>query len=104
MSDSATAAAANAQLVELRYEPETLTVPAPMVSVPENTAVTAPVGVGQPRTATPAGNVSAGNAASVAFGVVGNWQTTTCALVRLIELVSDNVEAATAADQLVELR
>ena len=72
VSDNVEAAAAKAQLFEPRYEPDTLIVPEPMVSVPENTAVTAPVGVGQPRRVTPAANSGVGSVAFLAPGAVGN--------------------------------
>ena len=72
MSDSELTAPASTQLFEAREEPATLTVPEPIVSVPENTAVAEPVGVGQPRRVTDDGNEYCGSVASVAPGVVGN--------------------------------
>ena len=72
VNDNELTDAANAQLFDARYEPETLTEPEPIDSVPENTAVTAPVGVGQPRAVTPTGNVTVGNEARAASGAVGN--------------------------------
>ena len=72
--------------------------------MPENTAVTAPVGVGQPRAVAPTGSVTDGSVAKVASGAVGNWQATTCAFVRLIELVNDSELTAAASAQLLAPR
>ena len=71
-SDNELAATAAAQLFAPRYEPVMLTEPEPMVSVPENTAVTAPVATGQLNRLAPAGNVIDGGAAGVAPPVFGN--------------------------------
>ena len=98
------AVAASAQLFEARYEPDTLIVPEPTVSVPENTAVTEPVGLGQPNRVTPAANVTCGSVANPTPGVVGNWHTATCALVRFIELDNDNELAAADKAQLFAAR
>ena len=65
-------ATAAAQLPEPRYEPATLTEPEPMVSEPENTAVTAPVAVGQVNLVTPAANATWGRTARLASAAVGN--------------------------------
>ena len=65
-------ATAAAQLPEPTYEPVTLMVAAAKPIVPENTAVTAPLGVGQPSAETSVGRVTEGKAARVAPGVVGN--------------------------------
>ena len=70
--DNVEAATAAAQLFDARYEPDTLTEPEPIDSVPENTAVTAPVGVGQPRRVTPAAKVTWGRTAKVASCAVGS--------------------------------
>lgn len=54
-----------AQLVAPRYEPETLTAPEPTETLPENTAVTAPVATGQ------GSEPPEGRDARIAPGVVG---------------------------------
>ncbi len=95
--------AATAQLFAPRYEPETKIEPAPIVSVPENDTITAPVAVGQVSCVTPAARPV--NTGGVAFSPEVGWlQATTWALDSVIALdvavaafnVNEADDAATA--------